>query len=502
MNRFSKKYFYYHLLVNLILPLILFLSSFEAMPTDAEENILFDRRIALIFLFIGIGAYLVSVAYSYLYYRTSGYEIREDGITCTRGVLFKKKSFLEYRKVHTINKRRGLIQQMFGLAYLLVDSGSTNTAFSAEVMIIETSEKVDALMEEIKARQNSSDPSVVAKPMPEEQENLYTFTSGKKGIYSLLNLLRVVILTGIVVIFVAVLIVVIGNAAKDFAASEGELAEILAGIFIAAGTSVAVVAVCSFVQPFLAYYRFRIFKKGEDIEIDYGLFVKNANTFQIRRIKAIRIHQGLLMRLFGYVSVHLEVIGYGAENGDNANKGTSDSPFLPLCKASEAEMHIRKILPEYVPLKRERKAKSYFALIAWPFLLFNLPLFLAGAVPFAVCLALNESVALAIFVAVFVGLSVLASAWILIDAALKYRYESFCVEGDKITIRHGGFFRTCLVLLRKNIIAVEDITTPMRKKRGIASYVIHFRGNAMRNRAVVEILDERDREALLNLLTD
>lgn len=500
MNRFSKKYFYYHLFVNLIAPFIVFLSAFEAMPTDEEENILFDDRIALIFLIIGIGVYLLSVLYSYLYYRTSGYEIKEDGITCTRGVLFKKKSFLEYRKIHTIKKRKGIIQQMFGLAYLLVDSGSTNTALSAEVMIIETNEKVDALMEEIKARQNhvSFEKESKVEKSEEKSELLYRFASAKKVKYFLLNLLRCFLL----LIIIALLIIGLVGVISAFSASVDsksrfeifEMILFLMGIYLACG---AVISLCI---PFLTYYDFRIYKKGEDIEIDYGLFLKRTNSFQIRRIKGIRIRQGILMRLFGYVSVQLEVIGYLSE-GNDAGKGSSDAPFLPLCKADEAENYIRNILPEYLPSKREGTAKSYFAFVAWPLLFTWLPLVLAEILSLAFFLSLNNSIALAVSGAIIGSLAVIVAACILIDSALKYRYESFRIDEDKITLYHGGIFRTCSVVLKKNIIAVQDITTPMRRKRGIYSYSIHFRGNTLRNRAIVEMLDERDREALFNLLT-
>ena len=52
-------------------------------------------------------------------------------------VLFKKRSVIELRKIHAVNQKHGLIQRMFGISVLLVDSGSTNTAMNAEIMIYE-----------------------------------------------------------------------------------------------------------------------------------------------------------------------------------------------------------------------------------------------------------------------------------------------------------------------------------------------------------------------------
>jgi uncharacterized membrane protein YdbT with pleckstrin-like domain len=136
MKRFDKGYVYSSLLSDFFSSLVfvliflkdLFLEE-EATPEDVIQALpLFAIGFAVV--------YLGFIAYRILFYRTSGYELTDKEIKCKKGVLFRKNSVLDYRKIHAINKKQGLIQRVFGIAVLTVDSGSTNTSHQAEIVII------------------------------------------------------------------------------------------------------------------------------------------------------------------------------------------------------------------------------------------------------------------------------------------------------------------------------------------------------------------------------
>ena len=137
MKRFDKGYVYSCLLSDLFHSLVvalIFLSDiFLDEEATAETVIVAIPIFAIAFVFI----YLCFMAYRILYYKTSGYELTETEIQCKRGVLFRKRSVLDYKKIHAINKKQNLLHRIFGIAILTVDSGSTNTAHQAEIMIIE-----------------------------------------------------------------------------------------------------------------------------------------------------------------------------------------------------------------------------------------------------------------------------------------------------------------------------------------------------------------------------
>ena len=132
MKRFDKGYIYSNLLSDLVGSIVIFLFFFEEIFFEEEPNM--EMIVAAIpFFLIALAViYLCFIAYRIAYYRTSGYELTETEIKCKRGVLFRKNSVLEYKKVHAINKKQSLFHRFFGIAVLTVDSGSTNTSHQAE----------------------------------------------------------------------------------------------------------------------------------------------------------------------------------------------------------------------------------------------------------------------------------------------------------------------------------------------------------------------------------
>ena len=82
----------------------------------------------------------------------------------------------------------------------------------------------------------------------------------------------------------------------------------------------------------MGYYKFKITKRGNDIQISYGLLEKHTNTFSYDRIKAVKISQGLVQRMLGFATIKLEVIGYTSESeNDSAELGV----LVPFCKYEE-----------------------------------------------------------------------------------------------------------------------------------------------------------------------
>ena len=89
-----------------------------------------------------------------------------------------------------------------------------------------------------------------------------------------------------------------------------------------------------------------------------------------------------------------------------------------------------------------------------------------------------------------------------LSAALSYQNNGLAVNNGKITAYYGGFIKNVTVFMSKNLIASETVTTPLRKKAGIASLVMHLKTNAMSNEIKVHIQKDTisdDVEKLLNL---
>ena len=136
MKRFDKRYLYYNFLTGFLRSLLILYFIFGELFTDPEAPVA-DMSVLIPILAIAfIVIYACSVAYSIAFYILSGYEFTENEIKCNMGVLFRKRSLLDYRKIHAVNKKQGIIQRIFDIAVLTIDSGSTNTSHQAEITII------------------------------------------------------------------------------------------------------------------------------------------------------------------------------------------------------------------------------------------------------------------------------------------------------------------------------------------------------------------------------
>jgi len=508
MKRFDKGYIYSSLLTDFFYSVVLvfiFLKDFFLNEESKPEDI----AAAIPFFVIGyIVIYLCFIVYRILYYRTSGYELTDNEIKCNRGVLFRKRSVLDYKKVHAINKKQNIIQRIFGIAVLTVDSGSANTSHQAEITIIEKNTVIDALLGELNSLKENGIRSDVSEKKTEkvllsDKDSLYRFTSGKKMLYTAINIATTAFFTALFAVLTIIVIGICkGMMQLDFLGTWGQY--FLYAVLITVG-AMLLFSIFSFIgsiiYSFVGYYGFAITKRAGNIQISYGLLEKHTNTFSYDRIKAVKISQGLVQRLLGFASIRLEVIGYTVSSGDD-NKNAGLGVLVPFCKYDEIGEILGKVLPDYIPTEKQTKSVSLFPFISWFLLIFGsiAGIILSGTV--AVMAVLNApSVAIYAVALAIAGLAAIVILVKLISAALAYHTNGIAVEDGKITAYSGGFNKNITVFMAKHLVAIENVTTPLRKKHGIASLVMHLKTNALTNEVKVHIQQDTLSHDLEKMLT-
>lgn len=506
MKKFTKKYIYYGLVWSLLPAFFFSFFGVEEFFSSAEEELVFRTAYLVTSIIVFVIVYGLFVLYYCLYVNTSGYACLEHEISCKRGILFKKRSIVEYQKMHAINKKQNFIQQWFGIAILTIDSGSTNTASQAEIVIIETEQVIDQLLIILKEKQNGKENVLETTSRTEaKQENLYTFRSRFKIMYSVLN-----VLMSLVCLLCIGIITWIGlGICFPFIDFTGELTIqqfLISAMFVTIVVILfigCITFIGSILFSFIRYYQFRIFKIGNELQICYGLFVKSDNRFLLSKIKAIKIHQNLIQRIFHFATIYLEVVGYCESTNTNNQNVEQIGILIPLCKEDCISTLLQNILPDYVPLAKEENAKSFASFLAWPILITTISILfptllieislLIAEVSFDICLIVIASACI---------LMILVDVYILVGALFAYHNHGIAINGDKFTLYNGTITKKTTVILRKNIIAIEDITTAKRKKKGIYSFRIHFFTNALTNVVTIKHIDERVRHQLLNSLVD
>ena len=87
-----------------------------------------------------------------------------------------------------------------------------------------------------------------------------------------------------------------------------------------------------------------------------------------------------------------------------------------------------------------------------------------------------------------------------LSAVFSYQNNGIAIRNGKITAYYGGFTKNITVFKTKNLIAAENVTTPLRQKAGITSLVMHLKTNALSNEVKVHIQNSALSEELEKLL--
>ena len=487
MKHFSKKLLPYYILLNFLICIGIYAVVLFDLYLDEEisiETITIWSKYCFVFMIV---LFVVLCIYRFFFYKTSGYKLTDKGVVCTIGVLFRKESIVEYERIHAINKKQGLIQQMFNIAVLSIDSGSTNTSHTAEIKIFEESSIIDELIENIKKYQNKEQE---VEKVSSKEESVYKFDRNKKFSYCLFN-----ICTVIVTVLIGYLLLFLINLVLHFINEE-------IVIYLLIGLSIAIVLVFigSLIAVFIGYYDFTLKKSKDSISISYGLFVKHNNTFKYNRIKAVRIHQSIIKRIFGFVELTIDVIGYGEYTNENGKEVDSKGVLVPLCKLSEVNGIIEEILPDYVPDEKEYKSISYFSYTNIPFVSISI---ITGLVLLCVniyFIYFNRIDLVLISSIIICIVFIITTLLLLFLQEFHYCNNGLTIKDNKITLYRGGLFKETVVILKENIISIETITTKQRDKKNIYTFIIHYKNNSDRNTIKVKNVNKDLKEQLFELL--
>lgn len=484
MNKFSKRFAYYQMFIGFIIALFTGFYFFEIFATTEDSEILNIESGLISGIISFLVILLLFIIYAILFNKISYYELKEDKIVCKRGVLFQKKSSILLNRIHAINIKQGIIQKLFKVASLKIDSGSANS-LNEEMSIYTSQEEVLELYNKLKGYDGNDKAT-------EPNETMYNFKNTNKIIYSLINTIFSIVLLALIIIYIELVAYFSKNGTFLPFYEIIEITLILLFAFF----------ILNVIAIFTKYYNFNIKKRDNEIEINYGFFVKYHNTFKLDKVKSIIICNNIIQKIFGYVKVKIQVIGY-LQDSDNAQSSSAKSVgvLIPLCKRKDVLDLINQIIPEYSFSNKEDKPFKFFPFISLRFLFVSMFFAILEFINLVIknIFIVTDNDFLVSSIAILIVYIVLLII-ILCSANLKYNYSGVCLKDNKLTVYKGGFFQAIVVIDVKNIIAIQVVTTKLRQKNKINSYVIHYATNALTNTVKVEMLDEEVYTKLVNAI--
>ncbi len=321
------------------------------------------------FLIIGI-----IVFFQIRRWRRTYIEIDETNMTLHRATLVRKDYVIAMQNISSINQEQTLVQKIFGVYTMKIDTNTTATADETDISIILNRKKSVEFREVIDERlrmvanaastattattantssaANTDNPGAsVTDPYnhldvvfenPEiaglgwealSEDNCdISYSAGETVKHSILSTGFAGLLLAIAAIGVAVIV-----ADEIELSSNGLMDLLLAAIAV-------IVAVWSIVgaavKKYLLYYNFRAKRDGDYILLQYGLTTTRRFRLPVDKINTVYVKQSGLARIFKLYEVHISAIGLG--DGDDEIKNV-----LLYGNRSETRENLMKLLPEF-----------------------------------------------------------------------------------------------------------------------------------------------------------
>ena len=348
------------------------------------------------------------------------YRLVEGQLRIEHGLFIKKKSYIPYEKIQSINISAGVLQRPFGLVKVKVETaGKRNeaeTVLSAikkveaghiQHTITESKQKM-ATIKRSKTFQNGTLHPELVFEITRKELFIMSATSGRAG----------VILSAVLAFY---------SQTHEYLPYD-RLYKNISGLFktnaMLIGALILIlflfIWLFSIVITFFKYHQFTVRKSEKDLIITRGLLEKQQTVLPLERIQTIRISENPLRELLGFATVFIESAG-----GNHHDKYSRNMILIPLVKKNRISAILKEIIEDYhyvYPLKRPPiRAVNNYILKEW----------IKGSPIIIISLAVNWKMGLlaALLLLPYGGglgyLRFQAAGWGIDDAQLTLRYRWF-----------------------------------------------------------------------------
>ncbi|WP_226086390.1 PH domain-containing protein [Mesobacillus sp. S13] len=351
-------------LKEMIIPFLIFV-VFGSRGTDWD----------LFYFFGSIGVVVLVLVYGVLSWYRFTYRIEQGELRIEYGLIVRKKRYIPFDRIQSLDLSEGILQRLFGLVKVKVETaGSGGMGLQDGEAILTAITKQDAQeIHDYLVSIKKSGQMLQGEEEPQSSDDLLY----KISVPELLMLATTS--GGVGVVISAVLAFVFQF--EEFIPYE----QIFDGVENFVQNGVIFISVVVFIGFLLAwmialfgtmlkYANFTVRKVDNDLVITRGLLEKRQFTIPLNRIQAVRISENLVRQPLGYASAFLESAG-----GSALDQESSKVLILPIVKKRKIPDLLEPHLTEYhfrvnispAPVR----AYSRYLLKGW---IFTLPVIIAA----------------------------------------------------------------------------------------------------------------------------
>lgn len=486
MRHYSKRYIWYLILVSIFSSLFFTLITFfNIFGGEEEETIIIGTKEILILVLIYVGVEIISIIYTVLQWKFTTYSFEKDSIILKKGIIFKHKKIVQYSKIHAIDYKQNIIEKLFKIKKLSIDSGATKSADQAEIVIIEDDNKILELEKEIRLKMNGEFLEEGKELVKENEpsEIFYHYSNKEKILFSLFQSI-----TSLIVLFFFLITAII--LVNSVPIEDNDPISLMIFFIIGFICLNILFLLGTYLYVVIRYYNYRVYLKDKYLIITHGLITKYNNTLPLNKIKAIKVEEGFIRRLFKLVTIKLELVGFGMTTEQNQ----TINYFIPFCRKHQINSFLEKLNLDFKFVEKgensPRRALKYFYSLG----LIIFSIIYASLLPIVFILKDDLNIALLIYLCIYLFITLLS----ILFAFIQYKNSGIYIDDKQVIVYNGILNKKNTIILNKNIIGVEKVDTYCRSKKQLASYKIHYYNNAIKNVETAHLLDAKLNRELIN----
>lgn len=389
---------------------------------------------------------LFSLAMGILSWLRFSYRLEEGELRIESGFFVKKKRYIPFERIQSLDFSEGIFQRPFGLVKVKVETAASSDPKSAEAVLTAIKKSEATAIQEVLAAAKSNgkiemeekiNPSEIMYKITPFQLLLLGSTSGGAGVIisavfafvmqfddiipyeKVYNELQVFIKSGVVFISIIVFLVFL-----------------LAWLM-------------SIVVSMFRYANFTVKKVGDDLIITRGLIEKRQMTIPLNRVQGIIIRENLIRQPLGYGSVLIVSAGGSIEKEDS-----SKILLLPIMRKRDMPSILKSFLtdfhftPEIAPAPKRALKRYLFRSNILPVILIIVSL---------------------IFFLPWGYFSLLLLPLTLTWGYLKYKDAGWNLDQLQLTLTYRGLVKSTIFMKKNKIQALTIKKSFFQAKRSLAT---------------------------------
>lgn len=425
------------------------------------------------------GAVILALIGGVVKWRTFVYWFEDGELRVRYGLFVKKKRYIPFERIQSLNYHEGILHRLFGLVKVQVETaGSKSGKPEAELTAIRKAEAdaIELAMQHAKIQEaDVIDPEEVITPAEETKapviyrmsvRDLIVLATTSGGIG--------VVLSGLVAILSQFSDIIpyetLFHELEDF---------VRIGTFIVALTVMLVLIVAwlmSVVITFVNYYEYTVRIEEEKLIITKGLLEKKRITLPLNRIQGIRIVENPLRQWSGFATVVVESAGGNGESG--SDKKIS---LFPLIKKKDCVQSLAGLFPEMnwepILIRSPKRARPFFYRFDFVWLAPVIGACIYFFYPYGLLSLL------------LVPLLILLGIW-------QYKTAGYRLDDKQLTMQYRIFSRITFFMEKKRIQSLQSSQTFFQKRKNVMSVKATVMSGVTGTAGTVSSIEHQDAEKI------